>query len=131
MTGWTCRRPTPSWSAWPGSGRRREQWRAWLARDSEGVADYPKLHDVPGADATSHLSIALRWGHLHPRTVLKDLAEQRSDGARALARQIAWRDFFADVLWHRPDATTEPVRSEYQKMVGGRAATRPRRPRRS
>jgi len=49
--------------------------------------------------------------------VLRDLAEQRSDGARALARQIAWRDFFADVLWHKPHATTEPVRSEYQKMV--------------
>ena len=100
-----------------GERAAREQWRAWLARDSEGVAAYPKLHDVPGADATSHLSIALRWGHLHPRTVLKDLAEQRSDGARALARQIAWRDFFADVLWHKPHATTEPVRSEYQKMV--------------
>ncbi|HVK34307.1 MAG TPA: deoxyribodipyrimidine photo-lyase [Microlunatus sp.] len=100
-----------------GEAKAREQWRAWLARDAEGVAAYPKLHDVPGADATSHLSIALRWGHLHPRTVLKDLAEQRSDGARALARQIAWRDFFADVLWHKPYATTEPVRPEYSKMT--------------
>ena len=64
----------------------------------------PKLHNFPGADATSHLSVALRWGHLHPRTVLHDLASRRSKGAAALARQIAWRDFFADVLFHRPDA---------------------------
>jgi deoxyribodipyrimidine photo-lyase len=92
------------------------QWRGWLDRDSEGPADYPALHDVPGADATSHLSIALRWGHLHPRTVLQDLAAHRSDGARALARQVAWRDFFADVLWHRPTATTEPVRREFARM---------------
>ena len=99
-----------------GEQHARTQWMAWLRRDHDGVADYPRLHDVPGADATSHLSVALRWGHLHPRTVLKDLAEQRSDGARALARQIAWRDFFADVLWHRPDATIEPVRPEYKKM---------------
>lgn len=99
-----------------GERAARKHWKAWLARDAEGVSDYPKLHDVPGADATSHLSIALRWGHLHPRTVLKDLAEKRSDGARALARQIAWRDFFADVLWHRPDATTDPIRSEFAKM---------------
>lgn len=95
----------------------RKRWKAWLGRDTAGVADYPKLHDVPGADATSHLSIALRWGHLHPRTVLQDLADRRSDGARALARQVAWRDFFADVLWQRPDATVEPIRVEYKKMA--------------
>ncbi len=100
-----------------GENKAREEWRAWLARDTEGVAAYPKLHDVPGADATSHLSVALRWGHLHPRTVLKDLAERPSDGARALARQIAWRDFFADVLWHKPHATTEPVRAEFKQLA--------------
>lgn len=99
-----------------GEKAARRQWRAWLRRDHDGVSDYPKLHDVPGADATSHLSVALRWGHLHPRTVLKDLAEKRSDGARALARQVAWRDFFADVLWHRPTATTEPIHGEFRQM---------------
>ena len=107
----------PALLARAGEAHAVRQWREWLARSGGGVADYPKLHDVPGADGTSHLSIALRWGHLHPRTVLADLAEQRSDGARALARQIAWRDFFADVLWHRPRATTHPVRPEFAKMV--------------
>ena len=100
-----------------GEKHAREEWRQWLRRGSEGVADYPTLHDVPGADATSHLSIALRWGHLHPRTVLADLAAERSEGARALARQIAWRDFFADVLWHQPEATTQPVRPEFTRMA--------------
>ena len=91
-------------------------WRAWLRKNSEGVADYAKLHDFPGVDATSHLSIALRWGHLHPRTVLHDLSSLRSKGAAALARQIAWRDFFADVLFHRPDAVSKPIRPEFAKM---------------
>lgn len=107
----------PDLVALAGERVARRQWRAWLGRESHGVADYPRLHDAPGADATSHLSIALRWGHLHPRTVLKDLAEKRSDGARALARQVAWRDFFADVLWQRPDATVEPIRAAYKKMA--------------
>ncbi|MDN5771155.1 MAG: DNA photolyase family protein [Microlunatus sp.] len=100
-----------------GEKAARARWRRWLGRDSEGVSDYPKLHDVPGADATSHLSIALRWGHLHPRTVLQDLATKRSEGARALARQVAWRDFFADVLWANPTATTEPIHAEYATMA--------------
>jgi deoxyribodipyrimidine photo-lyase len=93
-----------------------QAWRSWLRRDSAGVADYAKLHDFPGFDATSHLSIALRWGHLHPRTVLHDLGSLRSQGAAALRRQIAWRDFFADVLFHRPEAVREPIRREFREM---------------
>jgi len=98
-------------------------WRAWLRRDSEGVADYAKLHDFPGVDATSHLSIALRWGHLHPRTALHDLGRLRSKGAAALVRQIAWRDFFADVLLHRPDAVSKPIRREFSQFPNRRSGS--------
>ena len=112
----SSRSPIPSWSPWPARGRLGRAWQAWLNADSEGVDDYAELHDFPGPDATSHLSIALRWGHLHPRTVLADLATRRSKGAAALARQIAWRDFFADVLFHRPDAVSQPIRAEFKAM---------------
>ena len=95
----------------------RRAWKRWLGKDTEGVSDYATLHDFPGPDGTSHLSIALRWGHLHPRTVLADLAPLRSKGAAALARQLAWRDFFADVLWHRPDAVSAPIRPEFAAMT--------------
>ena len=108
--------PDPELADRAGEKVARQAWRRWLNQDSEGVGDYAKLHDFPGPDATSHLSIALRWGHLHPRTVLADLASLRSAGAAALARQIAWRDFFADTLWHRPDATSKPIRPEFAKM---------------
>jgi deoxyribodipyrimidine photo-lyase len=94
----------------------RKAWEAWLSRDSKGLADYAELHDFPGADATSHLSVALRWGHLHPRTVLHELARTRARSAAALARQIAWRDFFADALFHRPEAVREPIRDEFNRM---------------
>ena len=108
--------PDPDLADLAGEKMARQAWRRWLDKDSEGVGDYAKLHDFPGPDATSHLSIALRWGHLHPRTVLADLAPLRSAGAAALARQIAWRDFFADTLWHRPEATSTPIRREFAKM---------------
>ena len=94
----------------------RASWRAWLQRSTGGPADYKTLHNLPGVDATTHLSPALRWGHLHPRTVLADLAEHPSDGAAALARQVAWRDFYADVLLHRPDAVTRPIKHEFRDL---------------
>ncbi len=99
-----------------GEQAAQRSWQDWLRRDAGGVDDYAKLHNLPGPDATSHLSVALRWGHLHPRTVLHDLSSRRSAGAAALARQIAWRDFYADVLFHRPDAVSEPIRAEFTKM---------------
>ncbi len=99
------------------------RWHSWLAADPGGVTDYADLHDDPGADATSHLSIALRWGHLHPRTVLGDLRPRRSKGAAVLTRQLAWRDFFADVLYHRPDAVTQPIRPEFARMPTDDPAT--------
>ena len=94
----------------------RDSWRSWLHRADGGPASYKALHNVPGADATTHLSPALRWGHLHPRTVLADLAERPSEGASALARQVVWRDFYADVLLHRPDAVTSPIKREFADL---------------
>ena len=92
-------------------------WHDWLGAE-DGPLAYKRLHDVPGADATAHVSKALRWGHLHPRTVLADLADPAADldgeGPAALARQVAWRDFYADVLWNRPDATRVPVQPRFR-----------------
>jgi deoxyribodipyrimidine photo-lyase len=34
----------------------------------------------------------------------------------ATLSQIAWRDFFADVLFQRPDAVREPIRHEFSKF---------------
>ncbi len=104
----------PELVAAAGEGPARLRWQAYL--DDDRPADYDTLHDLPRPDGTSHLSVALRWGYLHPRTVLADLGSSRSKGALALARQVAWRDFFADVLWHRPDAVTQPIRPEFATM---------------
>lgn len=100
-----------------GEAHARRAWREWRERDDAGVGDYKRLHNMPGIDATSHMSIALRWGHLHPRTLLADLAPLRSQGAQAYTRQLAWRDFYGDVLFHRPDAVTKAVRPAFEAMA--------------
>jgi deoxyribodipyrimidine photo-lyase len=108
----------------------RRAWREWWERDEAGVAHYKRLHNLPGMDATSHMSIALRWGHLHPRTLLADLAPLRLQGAQAYARQLAWRDFYGDVLFHRPDAVRKAVRPAFDAMATddpGRDATAAKR----
>src|SRR6478735_7188741 len=98
----------------PGAGEdaARERWIDFLDR----VADYDDERDRPDLDTTSRMSVHLKWGELHPRTLLADLAPLRSDGAAAYRRELAWRDFFADVLHARPDTARDYLRPAYAGM---------------
>lgn len=57
---------------------------------------------------TSRLSPHLRFGALHPRTAVA-AATGRGDGAATFISEIAWREFYADVLHHHPDSVREPL----------------------
>lgn len=74
------------------------RWRAF--RDG-ALPQYRQARDFPGSPGTSRLSAALHFGQIHPRTVLAEIPDPLTD---PFARQLAWREFYADVLWHRPEA---------------------------
>lgn len=112
----------PTGQPLPVAGERagRARWRRFA---ENLLAGYDRTRDRPGADATSRLSPYLRWGCLHPRTLLADL-DDAGRGAQAFARQLAWRDFYADVLWHSPDAARRSLLPRMRQMCvdQGRAA---------
>ena len=81
---------------------------------ADAVADYGARRDRPDVDGTSRLSPYLRWGCVHPRTVLARLG--RSEGESALRRQLAWRDFYADVLLQRPDSARANWNGAYDAL---------------
>lgn len=93
----------------PGPDPRRA-WRDFL---DERLGDYDTARDRPDLDATSRLSEHLKFGALHPRTVLADVAEHPAAGSTAARRfvdQLIWREFYADVLWHRPESAWHDLR---------------------
>ena len=90
----------------------RRRWEAYL----EQVADYDEVRNDPGRDATSRMSVHLKYGEIHPRTMLADLAPLRSSGAATYRKELAWREFYADVLHARPDTAREYLRPEYAGM---------------
>ncbi len=71
---------------------------AFVDRHADGYADD---RDRPDLDRTSRLSPYLKYGTIHPRQILAMLGD--SAGATTFATELAWRDFYADVLFHRPD----------------------------
>jgi len=70
------------------------------------LAGYASGRDVPSLDATSRLSPFLRFGALHPRQVLASLDESNPDH-RKFIDEVAWREFYADVLFHHPGSARE------------------------
>lgn len=91
---------------WASEEGALERWHEFL---DDVIDDYDTARDRADLDGTSRLSIALKLGAVHPRTLLADLdrvAPSRSAAAqRSLKRyqtELAWREFYADVLLHRP-----------------------------
>ena len=71
------------------------------------LADYDRDRDLPAVAGTSGLSPYLRFGCVHPRSALALL--DSGAGAERMRTELAWRDFYADVLWHRPDSARAPL----------------------
>lgn len=75
----------------------------WLAH----ATNYDETRNALAADGTSRLSAALHFGTISAREVVE---ASLAAGASDFARQIAWRDFNHQVLYHRPDASTDDYR---------------------
>ena len=56
-------------------------------------------------DGTSKLSAHLKWGEIHPRTLLATLGESKAHDT--FRKEIAWREFYADVLHNNPHTDKE------------------------
>jgi deoxyribodipyrimidine photo-lyase len=73
----------------------------WEEFRTTRLSRYQQDRDFPDIPATSRLSAALHFGQIHPRTILSQIPDPTTD---PFARQLAWREFCAEVLWQRPDA---------------------------
>ncbi len=72
--------------------------RVWAAFQKDDLARYGKERNRPDLDSTSHMSVHLKLGTIHPRTMLADLGR----AGEPYRRQLCWRDFYASILHHFP-----------------------------
>ena len=75
-------------------------WDRWESWSPEALALYKEDRNNPGIDGTSRLSAQLRFGVVHPRQLIAQL--DGSAGAEVFRSELAWREFYADVLFHQP-----------------------------
>jgi deoxyribodipyrimidine photo-lyase len=75
-------------------------WSRWEAFRDLRLSSYAELRNRPDVDGTSAISHHLRFGELHPRSLLAELGEDDE----TFRKELCWREFYADVLHQRPDS---------------------------
>lgn len=90
-------------------------WSRWNKWSTQALQSYKADRDNPGIDGTSQLSAALRFGVVHPRQLLRNLPA--SAGGDHFRSEIAWREFYADVLFHLPNTKWENLQPKMNALV--------------
>jgi deoxyribodipyrimidine photo-lyase len=83
----------------PTEAAARARLEAWVGSDA--LDRYDVGRDRLDLDGTSRLSQDLRWGLLSPVEVIVRTARDGPGPAR-FRSELAWRDFYAHLLWHEP-----------------------------
>jgi deoxyribodipyrimidine photo-lyase len=107
-------------------------WARWEDWSAVGLETYKEERNRPDMDGTSMLSPYLRFGVVHPRQLLTQLGT--GAGADHFRSEICWREFYGDVLFHKPhtawnnlqakmDAlpvdTDQKARAKFEQFVSG------------
>ncbi len=74
----------------------------WDRFRADGLGRYADRRNSPADAGTSGLSAALRFGVIHPRQLLA-VIDYENQHHLAFQSELAWRDFYAGVLFHRPE----------------------------
>lgn len=80
-----------------------------------GLDRYREQRDAAYLDGTSGLSVALHFGTIAPVRVMSIAASGGGD-AEAFIRQLAWRDWYAHLLWENPTLPRHAMRPEFDAI---------------
>jgi deoxyribodipyrimidine photo-lyase len=69
----------------------------------ERIDRYQEARDFPAVKGPSYLSVHLRFGTVSIRQLAAAAWQQGGRGAQTWLSELIWRDFYHQILWHRPD----------------------------
>jgi len=85
---------------------------AWFKANA--LDSYDEQRNMAGIDGTSKMSAPLKFGEVHPRTLLFGLGASKAHDT--FRKEIAWREFYADVLFHNPNTIDEYYTPKFANM---------------
>ena len=106
-----------------GEAAAAKQWKSFV---DNGIQRYDEDRNRPDLEGTSRMSAHLKFGTIHPRTMVADL-NLRTKAAQTYLRELAFRDFYADVLHHWPHSAWHNWSSEFDGIQTDTGAEAKRR----
>jgi len=98
---------------------RAEQGEPMMADFLDRIDRYDQTRDFPAIKGPSYLSVHLRFGTLSIRRLAREAWQrmQAGDhGAEIWLSELIWRDFYHQVMHHRPHAMTHAFKPEYDAI---------------
>jgi deoxyribodipyrimidine photo-lyase len=71
--------------------------------------NYEAIRNLPAKDATSYLSVHLRFGTVCPRQVFRQVSRQNI----SFMNELIWREFFLQIIFHFPQVVNENFKVKY------------------
>ncbi len=87
-------------------------WERWERFRERELGGYSAQRDRADLNATSAMSQHLRWGEIHPRSLLHELSPDDA----TFRKELCWREFYADVLLHAPDSARVSLDTRFDAM---------------
>jgi len=82
---------------------------------SDLINSYKITRDYPGLPkGTSYLSPHLRFGTVSIRQIIQQALGAKED---TFLKELIWREFFMQILWHYPHTTTRAFKPQYDRII--------------
>jgi deoxyribodipyrimidine photo-lyase len=86
------------------------------------LADYGTARDFPDLDATSRLSVHLRFGTTSVRHLVRTLRQMMANGAGGAGApvwlsELVWREFYAMILFHHPHIARQSFKPAFDAVA--------------
>ena len=77
------------------------------------IEEYSETRNFPHLDKTSKIGVFLRFGNISIRKAVK-----KSDKAvdKTYLKELIWREFFMQILWHYPKTTKISFKEKYERV---------------
>ena len=82
----------------------------------EAAGDYLAGRDLPARAGVSRLSPHLHFGEIAPARLWAASSTTPAAAGEAWRRQLAWRDFARQLLWHFPGTASDPLDARYERF---------------
>ncbi|NNK83484.1 MAG: deoxyribodipyrimidine photo-lyase [Flavobacteriaceae bacterium] len=81
--------------------------------DAELINDYEATRNFPAKDGTSKIGPHLRFGTVSIRKIVEKASKSSNI---TYLKELIWREFFMQILWHFPHTVTQSFKPQYDNI---------------